>query len=200
MLKANYRVQIHASVPDFVMTPSALVTPSMLYTPSETLAEQIAALWASRKPRLIGKTKERIATEIIGGGLLAVKGEEWKLSCEPFSEVSLRYGWEWKPMYGLRCDDIVTTGNRGNDSIALVTECKGTLARNGISRDREAKIFYQLPRTFAKMTNCAPRLMGIMALSVRAAAVGIVRRSSCSLRGTAFGQNFRALAMSVSGA
>ena len=73
------------------------------------------------------------------------------------------------------CDDLATVGKSGTERILLVTECKGTIATVPMSREKEAKAFYQLSRTFVKLKRTMTSLVGLRLYGVISVVVNHTR-------------------------
>lgn len=140
-----------------------------MYIPSASLAVRINAAWTARRGAAIGAVSEDVAAEILDGGTLVLGGERFVLRCESLRVSRLLRSWPWKPGYGIRCDDLVVLASAMSRSLLFIVECKGTIRREGLARDAEGKMLYQLSRTLAKLRRREPtpvKLGGIISIVV----------------------------------
>lgn len=148
---ASYVVRIHDSV-HLRLLPNPRSCEVGCFTASPELARSLDEALMTRRPWDIGRTSERVVVELMTGGTLLTAGGSWTLACERVASFASRTGLQWKPRYGVRCDDLVTfDAHTSTPSILFVTECKGTTQDRGISPTREAMMFYQLSRTLRQL-------------------------------------------------
>jgi hypothetical protein len=145
-----YEVVIRSHSSGIILVPSSLVDNSGFYRPSQEVEKQVGDMWSFRRPRAIGSTSEMIAVEILHRARINVDGATMLLTCEKLRNV-VEVSAGWKPQTGIYCDDLIaiTEDNRGK--LLLLTEVKGTTLRLGLSHSSEAKMFYQLARTYAAL-------------------------------------------------
>jgi hypothetical protein len=170
MKPISYTIRIF-NFPHISMIPSSQVNEFGIYIPPEKLHDRITNMWKFRKPRLIGDISECMAMEIIDSGKICIDQESWNLTCEPLQDIAQKYDWTWKPKYGIRCDDIGAIAVNRTEKMFFIIECKGTIRKTGISRDMEAKMFYQIARTFEKMDrtikeDCTMKLGGYISIVI----------------------------------
>ena len=113
---------------------------------------------------------ELMASEILSGGRITVGDDRLTLLCQMvrrFAELSAF----WKPDFGIYCDDLVTIAQSDETKILFLTEIKGTTLQRGLSRSSEAKMFYQVARTYKSLKQKIPvnrdiRLAGTITVAV----------------------------------
>lgn len=125
-------------------------------------------MWRNRKPHLIGSVSEEIAKEMLEGGAFEYDRTSWALSCVPIKDFAPATS--WRPVHGIRCDDLMTTATSEARRMFFVTEVKGTTLDRGISRTYIAKMYYQVPPTRRvlreKMLECAEDLVGGISVEI----------------------------------
>jgi hypothetical protein len=156
---------------------------------SPSLAASLREMRACRTAATIGRASELLVAELIEAATFTVGRRSWRLRCERLPEWAEHAGLSWKPRFGIRCDDLAVLGlSRTHGTCLLIAECKGTISTRGVSRNTEAKMFYQLARTFEKLKTTrvvdpAAELLGIVSAVVNHA-MGVItlnvndRRSS----------------------
>jgi hypothetical protein len=165
-----YRVSIHVGSSRLTLVPSTFVDDSGLYRPSVDVGRRIEEMWCHRRPRVIGLVSELLASEILTDGQICVSDDSLMLVCQAlrrFAEVSAF----WKPEFGMYCDDLVTIAQSSQRKLLFVTEVKGTTLQEGLSRSSEAKMFYQLARTYKRLKQKMPfnsnlRLSGAITVAI----------------------------------
>lgn len=160
----SYRVNLHCYPPRVRFLPSPKVFQVGIYGPSLSLQAAIGRMLRSRNATVIGATSERVVRELIDGGTVLLDGKPWTLSCLRLRDLAAELRLAWKPGYGMHCDDLATIATgEGNHRLLFLTESKGTTRERGLSRGTEAKMFYQLGRTFEKlkMTQAAGSSVGL---------------------------------------
>lgn len=166
--RLRYDVVLHCHPGRIRFLPNERRVQRGRYHPSPSLADALRRMLLRRAPRTVGLVSERVVTELIDGGVVTLDGHPSALSCRRLREFVARQPTVWRPGYGIRCDDLVAEGG-GIDGARLVflVEVKGTVRRHGLPRDTEAKMYYQLVRTFVKLReDPALRLAGLMAAIV----------------------------------
>ena len=132
------------------------------YSPSHHIQARLQEMWKKRKPHLIGSVSEEIAEEILEGGALEYDRTSWALTCVSIKDFAPATS--WRPVSGVRCDDLMTTATSQARRMFFVTEVKGTTLQRGISRAYIAKMYYQVPPTrrvlCEKVMECAGELVG----------------------------------------
>ena len=148
-----YRLQLYSYPNQLKLVPSTFVDKLNQYRPSYELERQLQSVWRDRDPRQIGILSERLAAELINGGEIYRGRNRWRLRCESFRSFEISAGLSLRPDFGIRSDDIITVASENSDGrdLLFVTESKGTILERGFSHTTEAKIFYQLSRTLAKL-------------------------------------------------
>ena len=143
----GYQLSVHGASSGIVVTPSAFVDARGVYLPSDNLRQQIRDMWKRRNSRVIGLTSEMMALEILRKAQVTIDGASSPLSCEKLRTV-LTVSSEWRPKTGIFCDDLIALTERNEVRLLLLTEVKGTTLQQGLSHSSEAKMFYQLARTY----------------------------------------------------
>lgn len=163
-----YEVVLHSYPARIRFLPCARNAEHGRYRPSPALADGIRETIRRPTPRSVGLISERVAAELIDGGVVTLDGRPLPLSCHRLREFTAQQPTLWQPGYGIHCDDLIAEA-AGPDGTRLVflIEVKGTVRRHGLSRDVEAKMYYQLVRTFVKFRdNPVFRLAGLMGVIV----------------------------------
>lgn len=130
-----------------------------------------------------------MARELLTGAILTLDRQRWILTCVPLRDLAELRGRAWKPGYGIHCDDLATLAEQRyrDDRLLFLTECKGTTMSGGLSRNTEAKMFYQLARTYEKLRRAWPldsrlQLGGVISVIVnhgsRRVTVNVLDRST----------------------
>jgi hypothetical protein len=167
-----YRICLHCYPQRIALLPNPQLVRDATYSPSANMESAIRGMWSNRNPRVIGSVSERVVFELIDGGTMALDGKPWMLTCKQLRQLSIDRSLFWEPEYGIRCDDLAILGIDGDGrELLFLAESKGTTRTNGLSRDEEAKMFYQLARTFVKIRQAGvgigiPRLGGIVSAIV----------------------------------
>lgn len=148
----SYRVNLYCCPPRVQLLPNPKVFRDGIYAPSSSLQSTIGDMLRRRNPTVIGDTSERVIRELIEGGAVLLNGKPWTLSCQRLRDFAAEARLAWKPGYGIHCDDLATIATgESNHRLLFLTESKGTTREHGLSRGAEAKMFYQVARTFAKL-------------------------------------------------
>lgn len=164
----DYGIVLHCHPNRIRFLPNARHVENGRYRPSLDLANGIQEAIQRRTPRSVGLVSECAAVELIDGGVVTLDEHPSPLSCHRLREFTAQRPIVWQPGYGIRCDDLIAEG-MGPDGTPMVflIEVKGTMRRHGLSRDTEAKMYYQLVRTFVKLRdNPSFRLAGLLAVIV----------------------------------
>jgi len=146
-LQQHYDVAIHGRSSGITLVPSSLVDSSCIYRPSREVEKQIGDMWNFRRPRAIGSTSEMMGVEILHGALVGVDGADLLLTCEKLRSVP-EVSAVWKPDTGIYSDDLIAVAESNRTKLLFLTEVKGTTLQQGLSHSTEAKMFYQLARTY----------------------------------------------------
>jgi hypothetical protein len=164
-----YVVSVYGSSSGFELVPGASVR-NAEYRPSKGVEVQIAAMWNHRQPSLIGSVSEQMAMEILDCAQIKTDSGIWALTCEKLRNVSAICG-NWRPERGIYCDDLITTAVCSGQKMMFLTEVKGTTRKGGLSRWMEAKMFYQLARTYVTIIKRIPAgppypIMGVITIAI----------------------------------
>lgn len=142
-----YEVTIHGRSSEIALAPNSLVDSSGFYRPSKDVEKQIRDMWNCRRPRAIGSTTEMMAVEILHRARISVDGANLPLTCEKLRNVA-DVSAVWKPQTGIYCDDLIAIAEGNRTKLLFLTEVKGTTLQQGLPHSSEAKMFYQLARTY----------------------------------------------------
>jgi hypothetical protein len=142
-----YEVAVHGSSSGISLIPSSLVDNSGLYRPSKELEKQVEDMWNRRSPRTVGSTSEAMAVEILDRAQVTVDDATFLLTCQKLRSIA-EVAAIWKPRTGIYCDDLIAVAEATHQRLLFLTEVKGTILQQGLSRSSEAKMFYQPARTY----------------------------------------------------
>ncbi len=147
MNQKTYDVTVHTYPPRMKMILGPFVNKFGIYLPSKDLTNNVSYMMQNKMPRLIGSVSERMSIELIDGGQIHLGRELWHLTSISFLEFENSKRIHLLPDFGIYSDDIITIASKDKNKMIFVTESKGTTLKRGFSRNTQAKMWYQLPRT-----------------------------------------------------